>query len=783
MGAEVGLRRQRELAGELLGELHDGRYDDWRQRLAAEEPGRVGAALVLAVHLSARGALRQDWWRFREQLPALARLPFTVSEQDALLAAKAAARGSGWESYVPLRLAEALVTRARSVAGARVLLTALDAPEAPYGPERSSIRARLMPVLALAEDPAHDLAVIAPGDGWARAVVPLLRREPADVVNAVLRQLAGATGSRPGKAWAKATAALLGDPVALRVVRVLLERVADAPPRDLDPGWGGVLPVVVCDRNADVVRAAAWAVGAVAEEWVVPVLAGVAERDWRPGGGVVLSKKVGNAAVLALGMAGGAEAVAALTRLDALCRDNGDRKRVAAALALAGAAMGLTAGQVAERMVEDGGFTAEGYAEFERESVRVRVLLAEGARCTVRWWSGADWVAKVPAGAPESEVRALRRRVAEAKALVTAERRRVEGLFAQDRDWDLAEWRRYYLGHPVTGRIAERLLWTVDGVTGLPQDGRLTTVDGVADLPPEGRVRLWHPARAGTGEVAAWRRWLLEREFRQPVKQAFREVYVLTDAERSTGTYSNRFAAHILRYHQTYALFKERAWVSNFLGPYDSGCEGRARREFRDAGLVAVFEHFAADTRQHAPELCSTDRVWFHAAGDRAKTPLPLTEVPPLVFTEAMRDVDLFVGVSSIALDPDWLDRGDDPHAGYWRQACFGELSARAQVRREVLAHLLPKLAVADRVELGERFVRVRGRLGTYRVHIGSGNVLAEPDDRYLCIVPSGRGPARVLLPFEGDDVLSLVLSKVALLARDDRITDLSITSQLRARG
>jgi hypothetical protein len=27
-----------------------------------------------------------------------------------------------------------------------------------------------------------------------------------------------------------------------------------------------------------------------------------------------------------------------------------------------------------------------------------------------------------------------------------------------------------------------------------------------------------------------------------------------------------------------------------------------------------------------------------------------------------MRDVDLFVAVTSIALDPQWADRGDDPH-------------------------------------------------------------------------------------------------------------------------
>lgn len=58
---------------------------------------------------------------------------------------------------------------------------------------------------------------------------------------------------------------------------------------------------------------------------------------------------------------------------------------------------------------------------------------------------------------------------------------------------------------------------------------------------------------------------------------------------------SNRFAAHVLSYQQLYALFKERGWVANYLGPYDDGGEGRARREFPDAGLTTVFEHFQID--------------------------------------------------------------------------------------------------------------------------------------------------------------------------------------------
>ena len=51
---------------------------------------------------------------------------------------------------------------------------------------------------------------------------------------------------------------------------------------------------------------------------------------------------------------------------------------------------------------------------------------------------------------------------------------------------------------------------------------------------PDDRIRLWHPIDATEDDIAAWRTGLLARQVRQPFKQAFREVYVLTPAEEET---------------------------------------------------------------------------------------------------------------------------------------------------------------------------------------------------------------------------------------------------------
>jgi hypothetical protein len=95
---------------------------------------------------------------------------------------------------------------------------------------------------------------------------------------------------------------------------------------------------------------------------------------------------------------------------------------------------------------------------------------------------------------------------------------------------------------------------------------------------------------------------------------------------------------------------------------------------------------------------------------------------------------------------------------------------------------LIPRLKIADRCTLAERFLIVRGSVRTWTIHLGSGNILMEPNDQYLCIVPKQTiaGGERVHLPFEGDGTLSIILSKAFLLADDAKIMDPTILSQLK---
>jgi len=148
-----------------------------------------------------------------------------------------------------------------------------------------------------------------------------------------------------------------------------------------------------------------------------------------------------------------------------------------------------------------------------------------------------------------------------------------------------------------------------------------------------------------------------------------------------------------------------------------------------------------------------------------------------------MRDVGRFVAVTSGANDPDWTDGGPDGRfGGYWVEHAFGELGQTAITRRDLVREIAPKLAIADRLEVTDRFLEVRGVKHAYRIHLGSGNIQIMPSNTYLCIV---RGPTKdktgaITLPFAGDTMLSVILSKAFLLAADDKITDQTILNQLR---
>jgi hypothetical protein len=177
---------------------------------------------------------------------------------------------------------------------------------------------------------------------------------------------------------------------------------------------------------------------------------------------------------------------------------------------------------------------------------------------------------------------------------------------------------------------------------------------------------------AEVAAVEAWRDRLEALQATQPFAQVWREVYALTDAERATGTYTNRWAAHILKQHQAMTLARLNGWRVTHRMCVDAPNDEPWHLVIPACNLVA--DYWVQGTGGENPQALdsaayayvSTDRVQFHrvpegaadsATGPRRGDPVPLAEIPPVVFSEIMRHADLFTAVASIAADPEWLDR------------------------------------------------------------------------------------------------------------------------------
>jgi hypothetical protein len=300
------------------------------------------------------------------------------------------------------------------------------------------------------------------------------------------------------------------------------------------------------------------------------------------------------------------------------------------------------------------------------------------------------------------------------------------------------------------------------------------------------KVSLWHPVTCSTQEVREWRNFLMEGQIQQPFKQAFREIYLLTEAEINTRTYSNRMASHILKQHQYVTLAKGRSWKAKLIGAWDSGDDDIAKLYLLEYNLCA---EFWVDSLNDDEQYNSTG-IWNYVTTDQIRFVntetnelVELINVPAIAFSEVMRDVDLFVGVASVGNDPTWSDSGGLPnYRDYWQSYSFGNLSEIAKNRKEILQGLIPRLKIASVTRIEDKFLIVKGKIRTYKIHIGSTNILMEPNDQYLCIVPdrsSKETNANLFLPFEGDNGLSVIISKALLLANDEKITDSTITSQI----
>lgn len=655
----------------------------------------------------------------------------------------------------------------------------------------------------LAEEPLSPIEAV---DDWGSAAVAAWKAldEPQrSAWTPLLAYARSVPDGAPSARWldrARPLIAAIGPDSHVELTIAWLELLKAASPVRLvmlPPGYAGTPSAIPSPANATLLRGLVWLSALNAPARMAPHLTAAALRCFAkiPGAGS-RAVAVGNACLAVLGKAPALERVGALQAIRHHVTFLPALKRIDAMLEAAAREAGMSKEDLEDLTVPTFGLL-DGRRR-EALGTYVAELAVFAGNVELRWSKDGAPLKGEPVAAKRSfpeEAKALHAAAGELRRQLPIQRERLERALMTARTWPLPAWRERVFDHPLLATLARRLIWQFDGPSSPVaawDGGRLVTVD---DRPCEPsaqiRVSLWHPINADPAAGPAWRAWLERHAVTQPFKQAHREVYLLTEAERRTGSYSNRFAGHILRQHQMHALAQTRGWKAPLAMLYDGGENVELSLALPTFGLEAAYfvdGALAGDAWEDSANAngvhhyVTTDQVRFRRTGE--VEPIALDGVPTLAFSEVMRDVDLFVGVTSVGADPTWQDRGNAPQHAYWHRFAFGELSESARTRREALERLLPRLVkLRQRWELTERFLVVHGDLRTYKIHLGSGNILMEPNDQYLCIVPDRRQPANagnLFLPFGGDNILSVILSKALLLAEDANITDPTITGQIR---
>ncbi|HEU4965058.1 MAG TPA: DUF4132 domain-containing protein, partial [Bacilli bacterium] len=308
--------------------------------------------------------------------------------------------------------------------------------------------------------------------------------------------------------------------------------------------------------------------------------------------------------------------------------------------------------------------------------------------------------------------------------------------------------------HPVIQPLLRDLVFTCAEGIGYLRDGALVDVAGARiEVRPDAALLIAHPVHLyESGKWSDFQRDIVKGQVKQPFKQVFRELYRPNADELASKTISKRYAGHQIQPNKTVALLRGRGWTVS----YEEGLQRVYHAENVIGHIYALADWFSpADVE--APTL---EEV--HFTHRKTGKLLPFDEIPPVIFSEVMRDVDLVVSVAHVG--------GVDP-----------ETSLSTIEMRAVLVAEMLRLMKLDNVSIKGTHAHIAGKLGDYTVHLGSGQVhkMASGAVHILPVHAQHRG--RIFLPFVDEDPRTAeIISKITLLAEDKKIKDPNILEQLR---
>lgn len=272
-------------------------------------------------------------------------------------------------------------------------------------------------------------------------------------------------------------------------------------------------------------------------------------------------------------------------------------------------------------------------------------------------------------------------------------------------------------------------------------------------LSDDTKLTVAHPFHMyKTGEWHDIQKYVFDNKIVQPFKQVFRELYVKTEEEMNM-EHSLRYAGNQIQPKKTLGCLKSRHWVADI----EDGLQKVYYKENIVAQIYALADWFSP------ADIESPTLEWVVFSDRKTGKEMRIKDIPDIIFSEVMRDVDMAVSVAHAG--------GVDPETSH----------STVEMRKAIAEFTMPLFRLTN-VTFTKNHAVIEGKRANYTVHLGSGVVHQEAGPMINVLPVHSQRRGRIFLPFVDDDPkTSEVLTKILFFAEDNKIKDPYILGQIEA--
>lgn len=348
---------------------------------------------------------------------------------------------------------------------------------------------------------------------------------------------------------------------------------------------------------------------------------------------------------------------------------------------------------------------------------------------------------------------------------------RIEEFYKKAYEIEFDRWKKFYFTSPLVSNVINGLLWiftqTNCSFTGLSLNGEVIDAGGKKlDFNGEAtKVKLWHPAVASAEEILAWKKLLDDKKLVQPFKQVYRETYRISDISTEEDNLNERFCGHILNKDKLAAIGKGRGWFVNDLS--NGSGEYVITAKFPNVGINASLALEEVDLNERSKIYGSLHAVTQNIAFSLAAEEINAHRIDPVIYSETLRDIDLFISLTSIGNDVSWFESQLMQVKQYLAKYTTVDLSGVAKVRAEIIKRIILSLK-KDNISIRDNFVFVKGGDRSFRIHLISGHVFSVEENTFYEIKSPLKKLAgsKTFVPVEADGIIEAIVSKAVFLSQ-----------------